>query len=128
MLRSAAAVLTLCVLACAPRQPAPAPVANGSPIAAPREDALPTGPRFPRAIEGETTRARLAWLRVWHLETVARIEQEFTDEPRRSELLRIVARLDPSAWSDPAAIDAGFADATTALDELAEAFDRQHRS
>ena len=81
------------------------------------------GPRFPTEIEGETVGARIAWLRVWHIETVARIEQEIADEPRRTELLRVVARLDPRSWDSPEAIEAGMADATAALRELARVFD-----
>ncbi len=86
------------------------------------------GPRFPTEVEGETVRSRLAWLRVWHAETAARIDQEITDEWRRQDLRRVVARLDPSSWSDEGAIEAGIADATAALRELAEVFDPDSRS
>ncbi len=80
------------------------------------------GPRFPTEIEGATVRSRLAWLRVSHAETVARIEQEIRDEPRRSELLAAAARLNPAGWESPVAIEAGLADAAQALIELARAF------
>ncbi len=92
-----------------------------------RDEEARRGPRFPTEIEGATTGSKLAWLRVCHAETVARIEQEILDEPRRSEMLAAAARLNPAGWRDPDATDAGFADATRALGELARAFTRAPR-
>lgn len=87
------------------------------------------GPRFPTEIEGETIGSKLAWLRVWHAETVARIEQEIAEEPRRTALLSVTERLNPAGWHDAEAIERGLADATQALGELAAVFDPgRHRS
>jgi hypothetical protein len=95
------------------------------------EDGAPGPPArpspLPAAIGGETPEAQVAWLAEWCPKVRELIPRRFHDEVRRQALDALAVRLDPSAWTDDAARDAGLRNAAEAWARLSKVFTHRRR-
>lgn len=82
---------------------------------------------LPPAIGGATPDEQVAWLAEWCPKVRELIPQRFHDEVRRHALDALAARLDPTAWTDDAARDAGLRDAAEAWTRLTKVFTHRRR-
>lgn len=90
-------------------------------------DAPTRATALPAAIGGTNPDEQVAWLAEWCPKVRELIPQRFNDEVRRQALDALAARLDPSAWQDEAAREAGLAAAAEAWSRLARVFTKRRR-
>lgn len=100
----------------------PAGTEDADPADAPARPAA-----LPAAIGGTTPDEQVAWLAEWCPKVRELIPQRFNDEVRRHALDALAARLDPSAWQDDAAREAGLRDAAEAWSRLTRVFTKRRR-
>jgi hypothetical protein len=103
--------------------PAPAPAAR-TPVPAP---APALRPQIPSALDGSSPDEQMAFLAQWYPVIRERLALRTVDPERRTVLLALAERLNPSAWTDADQITSGLAQASEALERLSRVMARRRR-
>jgi hypothetical protein len=104
-------------------QPEPEP----EPESATAAPASPPRVQVPAALEGNTPDEQIAFLLHWHPIICERLALRTADPERRTALLALAERLNPSAWMDADQITSGLQQAAEALERLSRVMARRRR-
>jgi hypothetical protein len=106
---------------------APPPPDVDKPEPPPAPPASPPRVQVPSVLEGNTPDEQIAFLLHWHPIICERLALRTADPERRTALLALAERLNPSAWTDADQITTGLQQAAEALERLSRVMARRRR-